>query len=298
MPSSTKSSPADNVRKQPERKTSRKRPLDPDYQGNGRSSKRRTEVLGAAHSSRTRTAIPTNSPNPKRILNTRHQGIRSQKARKDVTELSQAIPSSHSQRPLTKKSTVSTKAPRSKKVEAIGPLFMIMNLATELQLNILKNLDYKTLLHISATCKHFQALFLDHDKEMYKLALVAYEEECIAWRTSLMGEATFAPCYGCLKTLSRCHFSSNDWHASSTSTGTRAFRRRCATCMFGGRLTGPSRVINDGRDWLFCERCKQLTHLVQFEWCGLWDHTRGGKVWCLQDNPLPPEHSLCKDCSP
>ncbi|KAF7503183.1 hypothetical protein GJ744_004253 [Endocarpon pusillum] len=298
MPPLTKSSPADNVRKQPERKSSRKRPLSPGYQENGRPSKRRAEVSAAANSSQTRTANPTNSPNPKRNSNTRQRGICRRKARKDVTKLSQATPSSRPQRPLTKKSAASTKAPPPKKVAASGPLSMIMDLATEIQLNILKNLDYKSLLHISATCKHFRALFLDHDKEMYKLALVAYEEECMAWRTSLLGEATFAPCYGCLKTLSRCHFSSYDWHASSTSTGVRAFRRRCATCMWGRRLTGPSRVVDDGRCWLFCGRCKQLTHLVQFEWCGLWDHTRGGKVWCLQDNPLPPRHSLCKECRP
>lgn len=209
-----------------------------------------------------------------------------------VTSLSQP------QMPLIKKLTASTETPPLKEIEVVGPQFMIMNLAIEIQLKILKNLDYKTLLHISATCKHFRALFLDHDKETYKLALVAYEEESVAWRTSLTGEATYAPCYGCLKTLSRCHFSSYEWHASSTSTGVRAFRRRCATCMFGGQLTGPSRVIADEWGWLFCERCKQLTHLVQFDLCGLWDHTRDGEVWCLQNNPLPPEQSLCRECSP
>lgn len=199
---------------------------------------------------------------------------------------------------LIKKLTTSTETPLLKEVEVVDPQFMIMNLATEIQLKILKNLDYKILLHISATCKHFRALFLDHDKEMYKLALVAYEEKSVAWRTSLTGEVTYTPCYSCLKTLSRCHFSSYEWHASSTSTGVRAFRRRCATCMFGGQLTGSSRVIADERGWLFCERCKQLTHLVQFDLCGLWDHTRGGEVWCLQNNPLPPEQSLCRECSP
>ncbi len=292
---STNSSPADNLEKQHQHKSSRKRPLPPAYQRNGRPSKRR---IAAANSCRTRPAIPTNSPSPKRSCNLSCRGACSWKGRKNATQLLQATPLPQPQKPLIKKSTASSKTPAAKEVEVIGPLFKIGNLATELQLNILKNLDYKTLLNISATCRHFRALFLDHDKQMYKLALVAYEEEDVAWKTNLSGEATFAPCYGCLKTLSRCHFSSHDWHASSTSTGARAFRRKCGTCMFSGQLTGPSRVIVDGRGWLFCARCRQLTHLVQFNLCGLWDHTRDGKVWTLRDNPLPPEHSLCKECRP
>lgn len=203
-------------------------------------------------------------------------------------------------RPLSslKSDSTTSRIRRPKKQTAsLSQPCMIMTLPTELHFDILRNLDYQTLLRVSATNKHFRKLFLDQDKRLFKLALLDFEEKSLAWRTSVAGEATYAPCYGCLKTLSKCHFRSRDWLSSSTSTGERAFKRRCETCSSKHPLTGKSRVSQDG-GWLYCEGCKAMTHLAQYEWCGVWDHTRKGKVSCLSRYPLQPDVSLCKECKP
>lgn len=283
-------------RRQPVRERSMKRALSPCDQGTCRSSKRLAEAAAAVHSPRTRTTLTPDSSTSKGALISRGRG--NGRPRKPWTKAPWVAKSPETQMPLTKTSTTSSKIAPPKKIEVTGPPFMMTNLATEIQLNVLKDLDYKTLLNISATNKHFRALFLDHDKQMYKLALVDFEEKSVAWRTNLTGVATYAPCYGCLKTLSRCHFRSFDWYASSTSTGERAFRRRCATCSCGEPLTGPSRVVRDDRAWLYCEGCKMVTHLVGYESCGVWDHTRGGIVWGPSQHQLAPEISLCRECRP
>lgn len=156
-------------------------------------------------------------------------------------------------------------------------------------------LDYKSLLKMSAANTYFQELFLYQDKHLLKLALLAFEDTHQAWRTNVTGEVVYAPCYGCLKTLSTCHFRSIELYTSTTASGERAFKRRCETCSSEIPLTGLSRVIGG---WLYCAGCKTMTHLVGREWCGVWDHTRGGRITCSRKKPLTEKHSLCRDCKP
>jgi hypothetical protein len=186
----------------------------------------------------------------------------------------------------------------SERFETSNYKFMIMALPTEIHLKVIQSLDYKALLNISATNNHFRELFLYQDKRLFKLALLDFEEKSSAWRTSITREITYAPCYGCLKTLSKCHFRSFAWASSSTSTGPRAFNRRCQTCSCREPLTGPSRVIKDNGPWLYCGGCKEVTHLVAYEACGVWDHTRNWKVDGESRHPLRPEVSLCRECMP
>lgn len=215
--------------------------------------------------------------------------------------VSPPVPSSHTQPPLTTNaSTSSVIAPPKKKRKIDSPVrkITIMDAPAEIHLNILTNLDYKSLLSISATNKHFQELFKYNNNHTFKLALLAFEEKSPAWRTHVPGKLVHAPCYGCLKTLTKCHFQSEDLVQSQSATGERAFRRRCQTCKCRGKLTGASRVITAEASWLYCEGCKTVTHLKDYDRCGIWDHTRGGSISRYSQHPLKPHQSLCRECKP
>jgi F-box domain len=173
----------------------------------------------------------------------------------------------------------------------------------EIHLTILKELDYKSLLAISATSTHFRALFKYDNKHLFKCTLVDYEEKYPPGRTTMTGETPYAPCYGCLKLLTKCHFPSRTLLESSSRQGVRAFRRRCVTCASGLAKEGSSRVFRykEGNHegslspWLYCAGCEMATHVVDFERCGVWDHTRDWKVW-EDTKVLRGELALCRAC--
>lgn len=198
----------------------------------------------------------------------------------------------------TKKPAKHSVAHHSKQDDNNDDAFKILTLPSEIQCKVLGLLDYKSLLSMSATNKHLQNLIRRNDMHLLKLALLDFEEESAPWRTNVKGEITYSPCYGCLKTLSRCHFLSTDWYSSTTSSGERAFKRRCQTCISGGQLSGPSRVFVDNQAWLYCEGCKTVTHMVAYQSCGVWDHERGGKINCFSRHVLESDVSLCMECRP
>jgi F-box domain len=154
-----------------------------------------------------------------------------------------------------------------------------LHLPYEIRMSIIEALDYQTLLAFSATSRHFRYIVLRENKLLLKHALLDYELSSSAWSTSLSKDEkrTFLPCYGRHKLLLKCHFPSADWYASTARTGPSAFKRRCMTCQCEGKIcfTKTSYVLpaslNSGL-WVYCSGCGQVTHMVTFANCGIWDH--------------------------
>ena len=185
----------------------------------------------------------------------------------------------------------------------------VLQLPIELQLSVIRALDYKSLLGLSATNQHFRAIFLRNDKELLKHALLDVEENCsYAWSTTLNTDPskTFLPCYGCHRLLLKCYFTSADWYSSSTRKGPHAFRRRCVTCQCSGKykFTRASRILlptksgtgfNPGL-WVYCGGCKLVTHMSPYSMCGIWDHRNQLSFSGLR--PKVPPDFRCVFCVP
>lgn len=179
----------------------------------------------------------------------------------------------------------------------------VLALPLDIQLAILRLLDHKSLLMISASTKQIRELFLHNDKYLMKHALIDVEEQSsIFWRPGQKTDCnkTCLPCYGCLKLLTKCHFKCSGWYSTSTRKGPRAFQRRCLTCQFSDKhaLTGPSRVILDPNLTpglhLYCAGCTAVTHMVPLSECGLWDHTIG--ISWKGFTPIVAADFRCIDC--
>lgn len=137
------------------------------------------------------------------------------------------------------------------------------HLPLEIQLMIMRALDFKSLLNFSATSKAIHDIFLHEDKNLLKHALLDVEESGIPptlnstfppdWEL-----ISFFPCYGCHALLLGCFFTGQDWYSPSTRTGPNAFRRRCLTCQTKGkyRFTRHSRLLDASQEYVYCGGCK------------------------------------------
>ncbi len=146
------------------------------------------------------------------------------------------------------------------------------HLPLEIQLMIMRSLDYKSLLYFSATNKAFHHIFLQEDKNLLKHALLDAEESGIPLDLNSANpepeeKMYFLPCYGCHTLLVHCSFTREDWRSPSTRKGPNAFRRRCRTCQAEGKykFTRSSRVLepsNPLTTGIYCGGCKRVMHVV------------------------------------
>ena len=146
----------------------------------------------------------------------------------------------------------------------------LSHLPLEIQLMIIRALDYKSLLNFSATSKAFQDIFLHENKNLLKHALLDVEESRIppnfnSTYPTNEEKISFLPCYGCHTLLVKCSFTGRDWYSPSTRKGPNAFRRRCLTCQAKGRFrfTRHSRLLDAPDPWqeaVYCGGCKLVTH--------------------------------------
>ena len=179
------------------------------------------------------------------------------------------------------------------------PVLELLQLPVEVQLAIIRALDYKSLLTFSATNKHFRDIFLQNDKQLLKHALVNFEAEhsFLAQNTSLTAgqRPTPIPCYGCNKLYVKCYFERSDWYSSSTHKGPLAFRRRCMTCKNRGKheFTEGSGIIY--RYMVYCPGCRSVTHLLPYSLCGMFEHL--SDLSMVRGQWVVPENFRCTFCS-
>lgn len=179
----------------------------------------------------------------------------------------------------------------------------LLQLPYEIHLAITRALDYKSLLNLSAINKHFREIFLENDKQLLRHALLDLEDEhcSLAWKTSLTSDnrLTPLPCYGCLRLLLKCYFTSYEWYSSSTREGVCAFRRRCVTCKVKGKqkFTRASRILRNvpfSGLWAYCAGCKLITHIVPLHFCGIYHHQ--AKATYIGSIPVVPADFRCTFC--
>lgn len=181
----------------------------------------------------------------------------------------------------------------------------LLQLPLEIQIAILRALEYRALLYLSATNKHFREIFIQDDKKLLRHALLDFENKhcSVAWNTSLTNynRLTPLPCYGCHKLLVKCYFTSSDWYSSSTRKGVCAFRRRCVTCHVkekgNERFTRASRILRKDRfkgAWVYCAGCTLITHTAPLSLCGIGDHE--AKVSFAGVRPVVPTWFRCTFC--
>nr|AEH41490.1 conserved hypothetical protein [Endocarpon pusillum] len=159
----------------------------------------------------------------------------------------------------------------------------LSHLPLEIQLMIIRALDYKSLLKLSATGKAFRRIFLHDNKNLLKHALLDVEESRIPptlKSTCPTNEEKlfFLPCYGCHTLLLACSFSRKDWCSTSTRNGPNAFSRRCLTCQAQGkyRLSRHSRLLDMPGVWeenVYCGGCKLVMHTASRVNCRIYEHS-------------------------
>ncbi len=156
----------------------------------------------------------------------------------------------------------------------------LAHLPLEIQLMIIRALDYKSLLYLSATNKAFHDILLQDNKNLLKHALLDAEESRIPPdpnSASSEQEISFLPCYGCHTLFVKCFFTEEEWRSPSTRKGPNAFRRRCLTCQAEGKykFNRSSRVLDASRPSLtgvYCGGCKLVMNGVPLFICRIYQH--------------------------
>ncbi|KAF7506616.1 hypothetical protein GJ744_011548 [Endocarpon pusillum] len=160
----------------------------------------------------------------------------------------------------------------------------LSHLPLEIQLMIMRALDYKSLLNFSATGKAFHDIFLHENKNLLTHALLDVEESRNPPSLNSTcftngGRTPFLPCYGCHTLLLGFSFTREDWCSTSTRKGPNAFSRRCLTCQAKGkyRFTRHSRLLDapsGGEDNVYCGGCKLVMHTAPPQIvCRIYEHS-------------------------